>query len=219
MAFQPERISTFHSFLKQDTFNRYESWKHCYDAFKDVNKDNDYLALHLGFYLASWGMYRGSTGLLQKDYKIHIDAVAIIKKYHKDLRCNKDFEATKDNIEQIIALKKELHDYYNSFKYLNNKNELKKKPPTDTLLSKIVLGTLGCSPAFDRYFNDGIKLYKIKATKFEKKDFEELCNFIERNRIEIVKFQNELFEKEGIYYPIFKLVDMFFWNEGFSNQK
>lgn len=219
MTFQPERISTFHSFLKQDTFNRYESWKHCYNAFGDIEKENDYLALHLGFYLASWGMYRGSTGLLQKDYKIHIDAVAIIKKYHKDLRCNKDFEATKDNIEQIINLKKELYDYYNTFDYQTNKNTFEPKPPTDTLLSKIVLGTLGCSPAFDRYFNDGTKLKEIKATKFDKKSIENLFEFIERNKLEIVAFQKELLEQENIYYPIFKLVDMFFWNEGFSNQK
>ena len=92
--------------MKQDTFNRYESWKHCYEAFEDVSKDNDYLALHLGFYLASWGMYRGSTGLLQKDYKIHVGAVAIIKKYHKDLRCSKDFEVLAKIITPDVGLSK-----------------------------------------------------------------------------------------------------------------
>jgi hypothetical protein len=177
------------------------------------------LALNLGFYLASWGMYRGSTGLLQKDYKIHVGAIVIIKKYHKDLRCTNIFEVSLNNIDQIFELKKELYDYYNSFKYLNNKNELKIKSPTDTLLSKIILGTLGCSPAFDRYFNDGIKLHKISATKFDKKSFENMFEFIERNKLEIVVFQKELLEQKNIYYPIFKLVDMFFWNEGYSSQK
>ncbi len=38
----------------------------------------DMLALHLGFYLASWGMYRGSSFLLQKDYKVHVPIVKII---------------------------------------------------------------------------------------------------------------------------------------------
>ena len=33
--------------------------------------DYDYLSLQLAFYLASWGMYRGSSFLLQKDYKVH----------------------------------------------------------------------------------------------------------------------------------------------------
>jgi hypothetical protein len=39
------------------------------------NVDYDYLSLQLSFYLASWGMYRGSSFLLQKDYKVHIPAV------------------------------------------------------------------------------------------------------------------------------------------------
>ena len=42
----------------------------------------DFLSLHLGFYLASWGMMRGSTELLDKDYKIHIPAVKVILKYY-----------------------------------------------------------------------------------------------------------------------------------------
>ncbi len=218
MTFYPEKIISFHNFLKKDTFNRYESWKHCYESFGDTNKDNDYLALHLGFYLASWGMYRGSTGLLQKDYKIHIGAVAIIKKYYKDLRCSKNFEVSKDSINKILELKKELYDYYNGFNYQTKRNTFEKKPPTDTLLSKIILGTLGCTPAFDRYFNDGVKAHKIKATRFSQNDFEELFKFIERNRTEIVQFQNKLFHEERIYYPIFKSVDMFFWNEGYAKE-
>jgi len=109
-----------------------------------------------------------------------------------------------------------LYEYYNSFDYQTNKKTFEPKPPTDTLLSKIVLGTLGCSPAFDRYFNDGTKLKEIKATKFDKKSIENLFEFIERNKLEIGAFQKELLEQENIYYPIFKLVDMFFWNEGFN---
>ena len=219
MTFQPEKIIAFQNLLKQDTFNRYESWEHCYQAFKDINKDDDYLALHLGFYLASWGMYRGSTGLLQKDYKIHTGAVAIIKKYYNDLRCSQNFEVSKDSINKILELKKELFDYYNQFKYQTKENTFEQKPPTDTLLSKIVLGTLGCSPAFDRYFNNGVKAHKIKATRFNQNDFEELFKFVERNRTNIERFQNELFQEEGIYYPVFKIVDMFFWNEGYSKEK
>ena len=44
--------------------------------------DNN-LALNLMNYLASWGMYRGSSFLREYDYTIHIDAVKILmdKKY------------------------------------------------------------------------------------------------------------------------------------------
>ena len=45
MSFQPEKITSFQNYLKQDTFNRYKSWKHCYEAFADIKKDNDYLGI------------------------------------------------------------------------------------------------------------------------------------------------------------------------------
>jgi len=38
-------------------------------------RDPDGSALQLAFYLASWGMYRGSAFLLQKDCRIHRLAV------------------------------------------------------------------------------------------------------------------------------------------------
>lgn len=73
----------------KDKHGRYMSWRHCYKVFsKNRNvfdeQTVDYLALHLAFYLASWGMYRGSSFLLQKDYKVHIPVVKIIqeKKYN-----------------------------------------------------------------------------------------------------------------------------------------
>ena len=113
--------------LKQDENNRYQSWKHCYEAFGDITKDNDYLALHLGFYLASWGMYRGSTGLLQKDYKIHIGAVKIVKEYHKDLRCSQNLEVSINNIYAIINLKEELFNHYNQYKYQTKENTFEPK--------------------------------------------------------------------------------------------
>lgn len=216
IGFEPNKILEFQNFLKTDTFNRYQSWNHCYEVFGDISNDNDYLALHLGFYLASWGMYRGSAGLLQKDYKIHVGAVTIIKKYHSDLRCHKDFEISNESIDNIIELKKELYKHYDGFSYQTNKGTFERKSPTDTLLSKIVLGTLGCTPAFDRYFNDGTKIKSVKARKFDKKSLSELFKFIKVNNAEIKKIQDKMYEDEKVYYPVFKLVDMFFWNEGFK---
>ena len=68
----------FYRDLKEDDNGRYKSWEYCYKVFNDAhnfgNLDEeyiDYLCLHLAFYLASWGMYRGSSFLLQKDYKVH----------------------------------------------------------------------------------------------------------------------------------------------------
>lgn len=54
----------FYNDLKADENGRYRSWEHCYSHFIKAREskevDYDYLSLQLAFYLASWGMYRGS---------------------------------------------------------------------------------------------------------------------------------------------------------------
>ena len=72
--------------------HRYRSWEICRKAF-DQYKNNglptdpqkkegvvDYLALQLAFYLASWGMYRGSSFLLYLDYTVHKPVVELLLK-------------------------------------------------------------------------------------------------------------------------------------------
>ena len=46
-----------------------------YGRSKENDVNLDYLSLQLAFYLASWGMYRGSSFLIQKDYRVHIPVV------------------------------------------------------------------------------------------------------------------------------------------------
>ena len=77
----------FYNKLREDENGRYKSWEYCYKVFHDAHissniDDNyiDYLSLHLSFYLASWGMYRGSSFLLQKDYKVHKPVITEILK-------------------------------------------------------------------------------------------------------------------------------------------
>jgi hypothetical protein len=36
-----DKILSFHKFLNADEFNRYNSWKHCYETFNDVSQEND----------------------------------------------------------------------------------------------------------------------------------------------------------------------------------
>ncbi|MFT8351735.1 hypothetical protein [Clostridium saccharoperbutylacetonicum] len=67
-------INKFYLDLESDENARYLSWEHCYKVFQEAHNratltdnDIDYLVLHLAFYLASWGMLRDSSFLLQKD--------------------------------------------------------------------------------------------------------------------------------------------------------
>lgn len=151
----PDKILKHRELIKRDTNNDYHSWRHCYKAFSNINEDETLLALHLGFYLASWGMYRGSTAISHKDYTIHIGAVSLIKQFYF-LRCDENREVHKNDIPEILNLCKALRHHYAGFDYMI-KGVMTKRKPTDTLISKIIIGTLGCSPAFDRYFNDWCK--------------------------------------------------------------
>ena len=70
-----KEILHFHERLLADPYHRFRSWEHCYSYFQGRPTDCDLASLHLAFYLASWGMYRGSSFLLQKDYRVHCAVV------------------------------------------------------------------------------------------------------------------------------------------------
>lgn len=110
----------FYTDTVRDTKGRYRSWEHCYKVFHDArmkrqrgeSPDYDYLSLHLAFYLASWGMYRGSSFLLQQDYTVHEDAVVEILHEEYDLlqgiECE---ELTKEAAQELLwKLKKKLQN-------------------------------------------------------------------------------------------------------------
>ena len=65
----------------REQIERYASFDYCFNYFQEKYKNGEkekiadsknvqLSCLQLGFYLASWGMYRGSTFLLQKSVKI-----------------------------------------------------------------------------------------------------------------------------------------------------
>lgn len=84
-------IKEFYKELKADKNGRFRSWEYSYKAFYNARREEkpnyDYLSLILSFYLASWGMYRGSSFLLQKDYRIHIPVIKEILKRKYDVLC------------------------------------------------------------------------------------------------------------------------------------
>ena len=63
----------------RDPDGRGLSWEHCYEFFRehrgDLRRVRDTAALQLGSYLASWGMYRGSSFLLQRPYTAHLPVI------------------------------------------------------------------------------------------------------------------------------------------------
>jgi len=209
-----EIIEKYISEIADDEFHRFKSWDHCFSAFSS-SEQNDNHALELAFYLASWGMYRGSSGLLQKNHLVHRVAVNIIYKKHK-LKCHKGREVSPDDIKEILAVKKKLANHYSSKKFNRGAEDPKPISPTDTLISKIMLGTLGCVPAYDRYFIMGMKEKGLMHFDFSKESLTELFGFIEKNGAAIEAAQQLIKTKLKRHYPIMKIVDMYFWQVGYD---
>ena len=194
--------------------HRFKSWEYCFNEFAQPDPNVD-LPLHLAFYLASFGMYRGSSGLLQKSYKIHEEAVRIICNEKWDsLRCSANNEFEENKIGDIINLKECLSKYYKSIGY--NRNGETQISPTDTLISKILLGTLGCVPAYDNYFVKGLISRNIWAGRFNRDSLIKLNEFIISNNEDIETAKRHALEFTGVFYPKMKIIDMYFWQSGFE---
>ena len=139
---------TFYDDARANENGRSRSWEHCYRAFRDArtdpSPDYDYLSLHLAFYLASWGMYRGSSFLLQKDYKVLSPIVEEILKPEYDclfgLACADLRESeVQDSLEK-------LHKYIaKHFRPIRNEvaGRAVASSVSPVLITKILMGTLG----------------------------------------------------------------------------
>lgn len=201
-----------------DPHGRYLSWEHCYKAFlenRDANDEQaiDHLALHLAFYLASWGMYRGSSFLLQKDYKVHIPVVKIIqeKKYDPLVGiCAKDLCK-----EQNLALLEDIGERIcECYAAEGPAIDGKVNAASDTLITKILLGTLGCVPAYDRYYKESVKKYHISSGKYNSDSVYRVAKFYCDHEDEFERLRLELSERR-IEYPPMKLMDMCFWQDAY----
>ena len=210
----------FYNDLKADENGRYPSWEHCYSHFikargsKEV--DYDYLSLQLAFYLASWGMYRGSSFLLQKDYRVHIPVVKelLSEKYDAlvGIECT-DFR--KESNQQLLKdINSFLGQYYDKIRREVKEQELKNQL-SFTLITKILMGTLGCVPAYDRYFIAGIKNQKVATGNYNLKSIMQLVDFYEKNSARLEPVGGKM-EVEGMPYPQMKMIDMGFWQVGFE---
>ncbi len=213
----------FYDTLKKDENGRYQSWEHCYSNFINArdnkNAELDYLSLQLAFYLASWGMYRGSSFLLQKDYKIHIPVVKELLKEEYDPLAGIDCVELKreENQRLLENINAFLDEYYSNIrdevKNIKVRNQL-----SSTLITKILMGTLGCVPAYDRYFISGIKKQKVASGNYNMKSIGQLVDFYEKNIVELENIRKDM-KVNGMAYPQMKILDMALWQIGLDSDK
>lgn len=157
--------------------------------------------LQLGFYLASMGMLRASSVLLQKSvmhYAKVIEAIASTDPgvWEIDAHCY-----TERNIEilQEVAglLRAALLD-----------------KATDTLVTKIMLGVFGGVPAFDTYFRAGFGVGTFNPNALIKigSYYSQKAQIIESYRVPTIDFSTG--EPTKRKYTRAKVIDMIFVIEG-----
>ena len=154
-------LDLFHSQSKPE--HRYASFDYCFNYFQnstaeEIESDKEKACLQLSFYLASWGMLRGSSFLLQKSIKHYIpliDYIITLKRENHAIWTIDVDTYTKQNIKTLMSV-------YNEVKYHIIGEEGTKTHLT--LVTKILLGVFGCIPAYDQYFTNSFRMiFKNKA--------------------------------------------------------
>ena len=200
---------------KSGTTDRYTSFDYCYNYFRNTNdltKDIEKSCLVLGFYLASWGMLRGSSFLLQKSVKHFQKLIEYYSTLDKEIWLIDIDNYSIENNSRII----EVYHKTKEILILENNTHL-------TLTTKVLLGVFGFIPAFDQYFCKTFNLIfkgKCGFSVVNNNSLNCLKEFYDTNKMAIDKLSNETFttdfitgQKTNINYPKAKIIDMF----GFTN--
>ena len=187
---------------------RYASFDYCYNYFYSFYKQNkihelandenlQLSCLHLGFYLASWGMLRGSSFLLEKSVRSYKNLIIAISEMDPKLWEIDIDNYNNENIELLLNCKQQIVDSFGE----ENK-------PTDTLITKIMLGVFANVPAFDQYVKKSLKIYDLNEKSLLK-----LKTFYDENKSIIDSFKIFTFDfltsnETDIIYTKAKIVDM-----------
>ena len=211
---------TFYDEARASENGRSRSWEHCYRVFRDArtdpSPDYDYLSLHLAFYLASWGMYRGSSFLLQKDYKVLSPVVEKVLKPEYD--CLFGVACTDLREPEVRVMHTKLYDYIaDYFRPIRDEatGRVVASPVSPVLVTKILMGTLGCVPAYDRFFQDGVATHKVTTQEYSLKSVLRLVDFYEEHNDRLEEARRGM-QCEDLTYPQMKLLDMGFWQIGYD---
>jgi hypothetical protein len=177
-------------------------------------------ALQLGFYLANWGMFRGSGHLLYKNYEFFCELSILI--FNKIPLKFPDFY--KREFLQYADNESAVREFDEVTEFMQNNLDISM---TDTLWSKILLGVWGQCPAYDDYFLSGLKEYlrkeggSVKFTEYTKlsggalKKLAKLCkeNNWDKPDVNYLTTVLSTDRKEQVY-PLAKIIDMAFWQYG-----
>ena len=191
--------------------HRYASFDYCYNYFlteDDLTKDMEKSCFELAFYLASWGMFRGSSFLLQKSAKYFVKTIEYINSLERTFWKIDVDKYNEENIEKMFEIYEKL---YLLVMNLESRHI--------TLITKMMLGIFGFVPAYDDYFCKSFNELSNKRcgfTKFDNASLDIIKEFYDHNKHSIDKLASETFtynfitgEKTKINYTKAKIIDMY----------
>ncbi len=211
-------VTTVEKFIhKSSPEDRFSSFDYCYNYFRltepcDIANDSEKSCLTLGFYLASWGMFRGSSFLLGKSAKYFQPTIEYIASLDRSVWTIDVNNYTDENIHKIIAI------------YSGIKGTLIQNKQSDlTLITKVLLGVFGFIPAFDQYFCDTFRAIFRKENagfrRINEKSLTLIKVFYAQHQLAIDELANSTFTtdfksglKTDINYPKAKIIDMYGFN-------
>ncbi|MBW2567187.1 MAG: hypothetical protein JRE24_10035 [Deltaproteobacteria bacterium] len=190
---------------------RYASFDYCFNYFQSYREAGNVAVLaspenvqpsclHLGFYLASWGMLRGSAELLQKSARHLVPIIEVIAEagaslWEIDAHCYSE-----PNIHRLL-------DAAGIFRRVH-------PGMSDILVTKIMLGVFGNVPAFDTNFKKGfgVSTFGPKALRKIGIFYQQHADVIDAYRIPTLDFVST--EPTQRNYTRAKVIDMAFFVEG-----
>ena len=204
-----------HQYLRgrRDTA-RYASFDYCFNYFQAFHDDGrapalveprqlEMSCLQLGFYLASWGMFRGRAALLQHSVKSLEPVVRVVAHAPEAVwRADAD-DYSPPVVTAMIKVYREL-----SASLPGGRSQ--------TLVTKTMLGAFGCVPAFDRYFRES-----FAAATFGPKSLGSLEAYYQANakaidayRVATIDFATGTDTHRR--YTRAKVIDMVFFTKGLN---
>lgn len=150
-----------------------------------------------------------------KDYRVHKEAVEIITddKYGSLWNVKAADILDDATMNLIFDAKERINATYSPDKQMVEP-EVMNSDISDTLVTKILMGTFGCVPAYDEFFQKGVRMYKIVGDNYTKPSLQRLAKFYTEHERTFEHVRWEISRERGVEYPQMKLVGMCFWQIG-----
>lgn len=198
--------------------DRFASFDYCFNYFQSFRAQNrlaeicstenlEKSCLQIGFYLASWGMLRGSTFLLNKSARFYEQLLRTIVELDTRLWDVDVDSYSPANIALLLESGEAIRKALGTTRWAS-----------DTLVTKIMLGIFGNTPAFDSLFGDGLGL-----RTFSRRSLDRVAEFYQCHKPVIDEYAASIRTLDFVtgtdttrLYTKAKIIDMVGFMEGYQ---